>query len=292
MYSVVLLAAMTSTAETPSLGDFWAKHCFWEDCYPARYGWVDCGYGHRAYYPTVSYGCGCGYQWHRWPTTTCHGCLGAACHGCWGYGNGSWGSYYGGTSSCMGRSCYGCYGGFGGWGVYDGAGYGDFGAYGNFGMYNTVPFYSAPMYTTPMIESKPSNYRPAEIRSFEIKPLEIKPLEIEPLEIEPLDKRSSNPMKTPASVVVKVPADAKVFIDDNLMKSTSTERTFTSPALAEGASYFYTLRVVIEKDGKEIEDVRKVTVRAGEVSRLSFQTIDDRIRPDRTIVDAAKTPIK
>ena len=34
MYSVVLMAAMTASAEAPAFGNFWANHCFWEDCHP------------------------------------------------------------------------------------------------------------------------------------------------------------------------------------------------------------------------------------------------------------------
>lgn len=90
-------------------------------------------------------------------------------------------------------------------------------------------------------------------------------------------------------MVVRVPANAKVFIDDNLMQSTSTERVFTSPPIEPGQSYYYTIRVVVQRDGREVEDVRRVTVKPGEISRLAFDTLYDRLRSDdRSIVDSGR----
>lgn len=300
MYSVVLLAAMTSTAEAPGFGDIWAKHCFWECCPPARYGSIPCGPGYQApYYPTASYSCcGCG-GWYYNGRSSCHGCYGAnyasssyACYG--GYGGGCYGT------SCHGTSYYNCYGG----GIYQGIGYAGFGAYGNHGMYGAVPVLAAPMYTTPMIEVRsgatakpldpsPLEIKPLESRPLDFRPLDIPPTEIKPLEIKPIKSLLSNPNDAKASVVVRVPANAKVFIDNYPMKSTSTERVFTTPALQPGESYFYTIRVVVEKDGKEFEEVRRVSVRAGETSRLAFENLNDRFpRDDRAIVNSSKYSIK
>ena len=295
MYSVVLLAAMTSTAEAPGFGDIWAKHCFWECCYPARYGSIPCGPGYQApYYPTASYSCcGCG-GWYYNGRSTCHGCYGDnystsyACYG--GYGGGCY------STSCHGTNYYNCYGG----GIYQGIGYAGFGAYGNHGMYGAVPVYAAPMYTIPSYDPrpvetvKPLDVRPLEIKPLELRPLDIKPLEeVKPIEIKPLDKRLSNPIDPKASVVVRVPANAKVFVDGYQLKSTSTERVFTTPSLEPGESYFYNVRVIVEKDGKELEEVRRVTVRAGEISRLAFDNMNDRLMPDdRAIVNSSKNPIK
>jgi uncharacterized protein (TIGR03000 family) len=271
MYSLMLLTAMTTTPEASGFGDVWAKHCFWECCLPARYGWVDCGPGYAAYYP-ASY-------------TSCCGIGGYG----GGYGTGGYGcGCYGG---CMGGGCiggyYNCYGGGGGaWGnIWAGIGYAGFGAYGNYGAYNTLPYYSAPVYATPLFEPRPVEVKPPSPP----KPGE-KKKDFEPLEIRPI-KTMNNSVE--AAIVVNVPPEAKVFINDHLMRSQSTERTFKSPAIEPGATYFYTLRVVVEKDGKPVEDVRRVTVKAGEVSRLSFDNLFDRVRPEeRTIADLKHKPIK
>lgn len=248
MYSVVLLTAMTTTAEAPSFGDIWAKKCFWECCWPARYGWVPCG-GGLPYYPTPYYGCGGHYHHHH---HACHGC--GACYGCggWGYGRGygcgGWGH------GCWSPS-YGCYGG----GViYSGIGYAGFGAYGNYGMYGTVPYYGAPAFAPPPVKIiQPTNGD----TQLEVKPIPVtKPL------VETITPNGT------ASILLRVPAEAKVFIDNHPMKSTSTERLFTSPELEPGKNYFYTIRVVIEKDGKPVEESRRVVIRAGEISRLAFDS--------------------
>jgi hypothetical protein len=43
---------------------------------------------------------------------------------------------------------------------------------------------------------------------------------------------------------------------------------------------------VVNRDGKEVDDVRRVAVRAGEISRLEFDQFFDAVPPsDRAIVD-------
>lgn len=277
MYSVVLLTAMTATAEAPGFGSFWSKHCFWDSCYPARYGWT-CGPGWGGYYPAPISSChGCWSSCHGcW--SSCHGCW-SSCHGCWSSCHGCWSSCHGCWSSCHGYTCYGCYGG----GLPHGIGYAGFGGFGNFGMYGAFPV------------PPPSYGLPFDPRATDAKPADPRPVEIKPIEIPAPEKKAlSVPSETKAAVVVKVPAGAKVYIDNNLMKSTAAERVFTSPALEPGESYFYMVRVVAEKDGREVEEVRRVSVRAGERSELAFDTIFDKLdRPDdRAIVEAIKRPTK
>lgn len=292
MYSLVLMAAMTTTPETAGFGDTWAKHCFWESCLPARYGWVACGPGYHAYYPasyTSCCGFGGGHSFHH--HNSCHGCY-SSCHGCWGQGHGCWGQGYGGgcgSNHACGGGYYNCYGG-GGQNIFSGIGYAGFGAYGNFGNYGTVPVYGAPYaipnYGTP-VQAEP---RMIEARPADVKPIEVKPIEIKPIEIKPL-KTQAEPAK--AAVIVRVPNGAKVYIDGNLMHSTAAERTFTTPAIEPGSNFYYTVRVVVEQNGKPVEDIRKVSVRAGEISRPDFDNLFDRIRPDdRTIVDSNRNPVK
>ena len=67
-----------------------------------------------------------------------------------------------------------------------------------------------------------------------------------------------------------VAAAAKVWSDGSLMKRTSSERVFNTPPLPTGTDYFYTVRVVAERDGKPNEEVRRVVVRAGGSAHLAF----------------------
>ena len=166
MYSIVLMATMTAGAEAPGLhGTFWLKHCFFEDCYPARYGWT-CGPGQGGYYPTGYSSCnGCTGSCYGW--NSCHGY--SSCHGCWSSCHGCWSSCHGGFGlGYMWRpgrttgpySCYGCYGSLP---SLDGVGYSGFAGTGNFGMYGIahVPINPDPIDPLGLSYPQPTYANPA-----------------------------------------------------------------------------------------------------------------------------------
>src|SRR5437762_1111793 len=64
----------------------------------------------------------------------------------------------------------------------------------------------------------------------------------------------------PATIVVNLPAPAKLTIDGNTTSSTSERRVFVSPALEAGQEYYYTLKAEINGEVKE----ERVTVKAGQ----------------------------
>jgi uncharacterized protein (TIGR03000 family) len=74
----------------------------------------------------------------------------------------------------------------------------------------------------------------------------------------------------PATIVVKVPADARLTIDGEATTSTSTQRVFVSPALNPGRDYHYTLKAEFHKDGKLMSVSKEVTVRAGNETRVNL----------------------
>lgn len=74
----------------------------------------------------------------------------------------------------------------------------------------------------------------------------------------------------PARVVVSLPADAKLFVQDQQMTGRSTERTFITPALETGYTYTYTLRAEVIRDGQKLTETKTVSVRARHTSRVSF----------------------
>src|SRR5438067_6855890 len=49
----------------------------------------------------------------------------------------------------------------------------------------------------------------------------------------------------PANLLVTLPADARLFVDDHETKSTSGERLLTTPDLQPGREYSYTLRAEV-----------------------------------------------
>lgn len=73
-----------------------------------------------------------------------------------------------------------------------------------------------------------------------------------------------------ATLVVNLPADASLTIDDEATASTSGNRVFITPALESGKEYHYTLKAQVIRDGKLQTTTQKVTVRAGEVSRAEL----------------------
>ncbi|MBI1913841.1 MAG: TIGR03000 domain-containing protein [Planctomycetes bacterium] len=76
---------------------------------------------------------------------------------------------------------------------------------------------------------------------------------------------------SPATVVVTLPADAKLTIDDYVTNSTSERRVFLSPALTPGKIYSYTLKAEVLRDNKPQVITKEVTVRAGEETPISFE---------------------
>jgi uncharacterized protein (TIGR03000 family) len=75
---------------------------------------------------------------------------------------------------------------------------------------------------------------------------------------------------TQATIVVSLPEDATLTIDDEATVSTSSQRVFVTPALEAGKAYEYTLKAQIVRDGKTQTATAQVKVRAGEVSSVEM----------------------
>jgi uncharacterized protein (TIGR03000 family) len=182
MYSLVMLAAMTAGPDVPQAwlcpvtpsnygSTFWSKHCFYDCCAPARYGWVDCHNKGFGYYPGASRGfCGsCTMSYGQFYHPSACGC--APCGG--GYSAGScgkggcglgWGvnhpAYYTSVLGCPPQVCAPPYANYternpccrhghfafdsGLIGHSSGVGYSGFSGYGNFGYYGGVPMMHPP----------------------------------------------------------------------------------------------------------------------------------------------------
>jgi uncharacterized protein (TIGR03000 family) len=75
----------------------------------------------------------------------------------------------------------------------------------------------------------------------------------------------------PATLVVSLPADAKLTIDDTATISNSASRVFVTPALETGKEFRYTLKAAIVRDGQSLTTTKLVTVRAGEETRVALE---------------------
>lgn len=76
--------------------------------------------------------------------------------------------------------------------------------------------------------------------------------------------------EAPATLIVSLPADAKLTIDDHATTSTSAERTFVTPALQTGQEYHYTLTAEVTVDNKPVVFSERVTVKGGESTRITL----------------------
>jgi uncharacterized protein (TIGR03000 family) len=73
-----------------------------------------------------------------------------------------------------------------------------------------------------------------------------------------------------AKLIVELPADARLYIDDRAMKTSSDVRTFSTPDLEPGQLYYYEVRAELVRDGKPVTQTKRVIVRAGATVRASF----------------------
>jgi uncharacterized protein (TIGR03000 family) len=71
-------------------------------------------------------------------------------------------------------------------------------------------------------------------------------------------------------LAVNVPDDAKVFVNGLATSSTGGERQFVSRDLASGMNYTYEVRAEVVRDGKTVEQVKQVNLRAGQTAELAF----------------------
>ncbi|HZY85181.1 MAG TPA: DUF1254 domain-containing protein, partial [Gemmataceae bacterium] len=78
------------------------------------------------------------------------------------------------------------------------------------------------------------------------------------------------PAEAAAQITVLVPADAEVYFDGDPTAQRGAERRFLTPPLSVGKQYHYSVRARWTKDGKKVEQTRKVAVRGGGRVRVDF----------------------
>jgi uncharacterized protein (TIGR03000 family) len=231
MYSVVLLAAMTTGGQAP---DFHHGCHSYGNCYGACTG----NYGIEG--------------------LNCHGGIGGYnCWGsCWGSCNGCWGTYSNYCNCSGGYDCWGsCWGSCNGcWGTYS--------CLVPNGVMSSPYFVQAPLAVGAPVVGTPvaPPSKPGE---------PIPPPTPKPDDKKPGDAAAPNR----ARLIVDVPADAKLFIDDRAMKTVATHRAYQTPDLEPGQTYYYEVRVEVERDGKLLSETRRVLVRAGQDVHADFSDV-------------------
>jgi uncharacterized protein (TIGR03000 family) len=86
----------------------------------------------------------------------------------------------------------------------------------------------------------------------------------------PEPKKKTTQSSAPATIIVSLPADARLFIDGNATTSTSARRTLVTPELAFGTTYVYTMRAEVVRDGQVQSQSQQVNVIGGAVANVQF----------------------
>jgi uncharacterized protein (TIGR03000 family) len=76
--------------------------------------------------------------------------------------------------------------------------------------------------------------------------------------------------EAPATMMVHLPPDAKLSVDDSSTKQTGSVRTFVTPALQPGKEFTYHMKATMMRDGKEVTETKDVKVRAGQETHVAF----------------------
>ncbi len=98
-----------------------------------------------------------------------------------------------------------------------------------------------------------------------------KPMEGEAPAIEKqggLDKNSE------AMLTITLPDDAKVFVNGKPTRATGGDRHFISRGLVPGNVYTYEVKAIVERDGRDIEEVKTVKLAAGEVVEIAMEVAE------------------
>lgn len=77
----------------------------------------------------------------------------------------------------------------------------------------------------------------------------------------------------PARVTVRLPEDAKLFVDGVACPLTSATRSFDTPKLEAGRKFTYTLRAELVRDGQKITENQKVLLEAGKQVNVEFKEL-------------------
>jgi uncharacterized protein (TIGR03000 family) len=82
--------------------------------------------------------------------------------------------------------------------------------------------------------------------------------------------KKSTSVNVPATIIVSLPADARLTVDGAMTTSTSDRRTLMTPALEGDSTYVYTMQAEITREGRVLTQTQTVNVRGGMTSNVQF----------------------
>jgi uncharacterized protein (TIGR03000 family) len=102
-------------------------------------------------------------------------------------------------------------------------------------------------------------------------PVPTEPAPAAPAPMEPAAPKTSSTSADQSGVLtVWVPYDAKVSINGMQTRSTGSRRQFVSFGLKPGLTYKYEVKAQIIRNGEVLEDIRTVTMTAGDITAVAF----------------------
>jgi uncharacterized protein (TIGR03000 family) len=275
MYSLILMTAMSGAPETPEFNGFFRNMfngCQGQSC-------TGC-YGSGISRSAGCYGSCSGFgsrirAFFSFGGGSCYGSGTSRSGGCYGTSLSCVGSNY---ASCFG-SPYGCGGGFGVPPMTDGL-----------GVPPASDGFAPPAAAIPGSAYLPSSDccgdaytlgTPARVTDpfatpFSTTPPAPMPATVPPSVPEDREARRvalASPTgadRSRGTVVVKLPADAKLYAEGRPLTQNSGERTFVTPPLPGGRDYTYSFRAEYVRDGETISQTKRVAVRPGHSATVEF----------------------
>jgi len=75
----------------------------------------------------------------------------------------------------------------------------------------------------------------------------------------------------PAKIVVRLPADARLLVNQRPTQGNSSSRTLVSPPLEPGKDFHYTLKAELAHEGRTFTATKRIAVRAGEEKHVTLE---------------------
>lgn len=258
MYSLVLMTAMAGTPDAPQFNGFF------RDLFNRDGGC--CGGG------AMRYSC---YGGCSGATSFDAGC----CGGCCGGGAGVFGlrdrvrTWWNANGCCGGSvalsGCTGCCGGTAAYSCFGGPAI----------SYTPVMNGGLSCYGGPIPSAPPPVFAPAPATPFTAPPPATIPYADPMTAPERVGVRPATGFGPPAAtvssgsraaIVVRLPADAKLYADGTPLRLTGAERRFMTPELPAGMEYTYRMTAEYERNGEVVSVTKRVAVRAGANETIEF----------------------
>jgi uncharacterized protein (TIGR03000 family) len=94
-----------------------------------------------------------------------------------------------------------------------------------------------------------------------------------PAPVAPVAVRNEEPQAITSRITVRLPENARLYVNDDRCPLKSDTRSFDTPQLKSDREYSYTLRAEVERNGQTFSEIKKVVFRAGKPVDVEFKEI-------------------